>query len=163
MSRWTDGDLFDLVVKVVLGSAGEGPPKDFAEDRGRLYLSPGWAAGMKAANAALPHLTSQVRAPLHWINEQLSDNRKLLLGEELTSIDAQLYHPVWFLRGSWSNGPAFLSEFSHLVRWEENVSEIGHGTVTSMSPEEAILRAKENEPVSDTLDPHVQNAGNRFP
>jgi glutathione S-transferase len=163
LSRWTDGALFDLAVKVVLGSAGEGLPKDFAEDRGRLYFGPDWATGLKAANAALPHLASQVRAPLHWVNEQLSDNRKFLLGEDPAAIDAQLYHLVWFLRGRWNNGPAFLSEFAHLERWEENVGKIGHGTVSAMSPEEAILRAKENEPVTvpvaDALDPQGLKPG----
>ena len=38
LSRWTDGAFFDLGVKIVLGSAGDNLPKDFAEDRGRLYL-----------------------------------------------------------------------------------------------------------------------------
>ena len=36
LSRWTDGALFDLSVKIVLGSAGDNLPADFAEDRGRL-------------------------------------------------------------------------------------------------------------------------------
>ncbi|MEP5152047.1 glutathione S-transferase N-terminal domain-containing protein, partial [Planktotalea sp.] len=51
LSRWTDGDLFDLTVKIVLGSAGDGLPEDFAKDRGRLYFGPDWAEGLKAANA----------------------------------------------------------------------------------------------------------------
>jgi glutathione S-transferase len=148
LSRWTDGAFFDLAVKVILGSAGDGLPKDFAEDRGRLYLGLDWAEGLKAANAALPHLASQLRAPLHWANEQLSDNRKFLLGEEPAAIDAQLYHLIWFLRGRWDKGPAFLSEFTHLGRWEENVGKIGHGAVAAMSPKDAISRAKENEPIS---------------
>jgi glutathione S-transferase len=165
LSRWTDGSMFDLVVKIVLGSAGDGLPKDFAEDRGRLYLGPDWAAGLKAANTALPHFASQVRAPLHWVNEQLSDDRKFLLGNMPAAIDAQLYHLVWFLRGRWNNGPAFLSEFSYVERWEENVRKIGHGTVVGMPPEEAIIRAKVNEPVTvqitDALDPQGLKSGMR--
>lgn len=163
LSRWTDGAFFDLAVKVILGSAGDGLPKDFAEDRGRLYLGPDWAEGLKAANASLPHLASQIRAPLHWVNDQLSDNRKFLLGEDAAAIDAQLYHLIWFLRGRWDKGPTFLSEFAHLERWEENVAKIGHGTMAEMSPEEAILRAKENEPITmqatDVLDPQGLKPG----
>ncbi|MFK5977846.1 MAG: hypothetical protein QM488_03040 [Rhizobiaceae bacterium] len=117
-------------------------PKDFAEVCGRLYLGLDWAEGLKAANAALPHLASQIRAPLHWENDQLSDNRKFLLGEAPAAIDAQLYHLIWFLRGRWDKGPTFLSEFAHLERWEENVTKIGHVAMVEMSPEEAILRAK---------------------
>ena len=163
LGRWTDGVMFDLGVKIVLGSAGDDLPKDFAKDRGRLYLGSDWAAGLKAANAALPHLASQIRAPLHWVNEQLSDGRSFLLGANPAAIDAQLYHLVWFLRGRWTSGPAFLSEFSHVERWEENVANIGHGSVAAMTPEAAVMRAKESEPLTvpatDPRDPQGLKPG----
>ena len=146
MSRWTDGDLFTLAVKIVLGGAGDNLPSDFAEDRGRLYLGADWAQGLKAANAELPHLTSQMRAPMHWLNQQMSDGRTYLLGSEPAAIDAQFYHLVWFLRGRWQLGPSFLSEFPDLERWESNVANIGHGTVSDMSPEKAIEVAAQSEP-----------------
>jgi glutathione S-transferase len=165
VSRWTDGALFDLAVKVVLGAAGDGLPEDFAQDRGRLYFGQDWAAGLKAANATLPHLAAQFRAPLHWANDQLSDNRSFLLGAEPAAIDAQLYHIIWFLRGRWDRGPAFLSEFKHLERWEENVGNIGHGTMTTMTPEDAILRAAESDPTAeiatDAFDPQGLKPGMR--
>ena len=154
LSRWTDGAMFDLAVKVVLGSGVDNIPADFAEDRGRLYLGADWAAGLRAANAALPHLASQLRAPLSWANDQMSDNRGFLLGEHPAAIDAQLYHLVWFIRGRWDKGAAFLSEFSYLNRWEQNVASVGHGTMSQMSPEDAIQRAKGCEPItSATVDP----------
>ena len=146
LSRWTDGGLFDLTVKIVLGSAGDDLPQDFAEDRGRLYLGTDWAAGLKAANEALPHLASQMRGPLHWLNDQLSDDRTYLLGEKPAAIDAQFYHLIWFLRGRWKQGPAFLAEFPHLVRWEDNVRQIGHGQMSEFSPEDAILYASKSTP-----------------
>lgn len=165
LSRWTDGPVFDLAVKVILGAAGDGLPQDFAEDRGRLYLGPDWAEGLKAANADLPHLAAQFRAPLSWANDQLSDNREFLLGEDAAAIDAQLYHVVWFLRGRWDRGPEFLSEFTHLVRWEDNVRAIGHGTMSEMSAQDAITRAAECEPTTqrsaDPLDPQGLTPGMR--
>jgi len=157
LSRWFDGALFDLVVKVVLGSAGDKLDADFAKDRGRLYLGENWASELKSANATVPHLASQLRAPLHWVNAQLADNRKFLLGETPAAIDAQLYYLVWFLRGRWGNGPAFLTEFAHLERWEARVDQIGHGSFSDMQPEAAISRAREHEPITtaqtDPLDP----------
>ena len=150
LSRWTDGALFDLGVKIILGAAGDALPQDFAKDRGRLYLGNDWAKGLKAANAALPHLASQMRAPFSWANDQLSDGRTFLLSDDAAAIDAQLYHIVWFIRGRWDKGPAFLSEFKHLERWETNVTNIGHGTVTEMSPEDAIARAKACDPITKT-------------
>jgi glutathione S-transferase len=163
LSRWTDGALFDLAVKIILGSAGDALPADFAEDRGRLYLGQDWAEGLKAANATLPHLASQFRAPLKWVNEQLSDNREFLLGTAPAAVDAQLYHLVWFLRERWDQGPTFLSEFENLARWEKSVEAIGHGTMSEMSPKDAIMIAKSNEPITkqntDTFDPQGLKPG----
>lgn len=150
LSRWTDGALFDQTVRHVLGSAGDKLDKDFAADRGRLYLGEDWAAGLKQAHADLPHLVAQVRAPLSWLNDQMSDGRSFLLGDAPAAIDAQFYHVVWFLRGRWSDGPAFLAEFRDLERWEANVKAIGHGTSLSMDGNDAISRAKGIEPTSET-------------
>jgi len=149
LSRYTDGELFTLVVKLVLGSAGDDLPSDFAEDRGRLYLGKDWAEGLKRANEQLPHLVAQMRAPLSWMNTQLNDGRAFLLGPDPGAIDSQMYHNIWFVRGRWSGGPSMLSEFPDLVRWEDNVRAIGHGTSNAMSAEDAIARAKFLEPSSD--------------
>ena len=155
LSRWTDGALFDLSVKIVLGSAGDGLPQDFAEDRGRLYLGPDWAKGLKEANSTLPHLAAQMRAALHWLDDQLKDGRAFISGDAPAAIDAQFYHAIWFIRGRWDRGPAFLSEFTEVERWEANIVEIGHGTMSEMTAEEAIARAKACEPMtSEATDPH---------
>lgn len=148
LSRWTDGALFDLAVKLVLGSAGDTLPKDFAEDRGRLYLGTDWAEGLKRANAQVPHIVSQMRAPLSWLNSQLHDGRNFLLGAKPAAIDAQIYHIVWFIRGRWDGGAALLSEFADLERWEINVRNLGHGTSRPMDPQDAIKLAKGLEPAS---------------
>ncbi len=155
LSRWTDGALFDLAVKIVLGSAGDQLPPDFAADRGRLYLGENWAQGLKAANAELPHLVSQVRAPFAWLERQLGDGREFLLGSAPAAIDAQMYHVVWFLHGRWDQGPAFLSEFPALERWRETVCRLGHGDRADMSPQDAIERARACEPAPiEGLDDH---------
>ena len=81
-------------------------------------MGPDWAEGLKKANAELPHLVSQMRSPLSWLNNQLNDGRKYLCGEAQAAIDAQFYHIVWFLRGRWAQGAALLSEFSNVEKWE---------------------------------------------
>lgn len=155
LSRWTDGTLFDQTVRHVLGSAGDVLDKDFAADRGRLYLGEDWAAGLKKAHADLPHLVSQMRAPLSWLDAQLADGRAFLLGEAPAAIDAQFYHVVWFLRGRWSDGPSFLSKFENLVQWEKNLAAIGHGTSSLMEGQDAITRAKGLNPTAPTgVAPH---------
>ena len=148
LSRWTDGALFDLSVKIVLGSAGDNLPADFAQDRGRLYLGENWAEGLKTANAQLPHLVAQARAPLSWLNDTLGDGRPFLLGDAAGAIDAQIYHVVWFIRGRFDGGPMMLSEFPDLERWEANVKAIGHGTSSAMDAQEALDRTKALKPAT---------------
>ena len=145
LSRWTDGDLFSLVIKIVLGAAGDNLPEDFAKDRGLLYFGQDWAAGLKQANAELPHLVAQLRAPFSWIEDTLSDGRSFLLGSEPSIIDSQLYYSVWFIRGRWEGGPSLLAQFPQLERWESNVRAIGHGTSTAITGEEALAVALSSE------------------
>ncbi len=163
LGRWTDGQMFDQAVKIVLGSAGEALPKDFALDRGRLYLGPDWEKGLKEAESTLSHLAAQLRGPFAWLDDQLSDGRKYLLGESPGAIDAQIYHVVWFLRGRWSKGPTFLSQFTDLERWEENVASIGHGIISDFPSEAAIKVARDaqisTEPAEDPNDPQGLSVG----
>lgn len=151
LSRWTDGELFSLSVKIVLGSAGDNLPQDFAKDRGLLYLGEDWAERLKQANTLLPHLVSQLRAPLSWLNNTLSDGRTFLTGAAPAALDAQFYHVIWFIRGRWEGGPSFLSEFPHLEQWEKCIAEIGHGTSTSLSGEDALALALNSESITQSL------------
>lgn len=148
LSRWTDGALFDLAVKIVLGSAGDALPADFAEDRGRLYLGPEWAAGLKAANADLPHLAAQMRNALSWLEETLRDGGPFLTGAAPGAIDAQFYHIVWFLRGRWVPGADLLNGFPHVERWENTIANIGHGSPAPMTSGEALSIATQATPAT---------------
>ncbi len=148
LARWTDMVLFDLSTRIVLGAAGDDLPADFAKDRGRLYFGPDWRQSMKAAGANLPHLVSQIQAPLSWFDEQLADGRAFLLGERPAAIDAQIYFVIWFLRGRWDGGPPLLSQFPALERWEANVKAIGHGERSEMTGEQAIARAAACTPLA---------------
>ena len=150
LGRWADDSLLDLAVKLVLGAAGNDLPRDFAEDRGRLYFGADWAEELNRIGDQLPHVVAQIRAPLTWLDDQLKDGRTFLLGAAPAAIDAQIYYIVWFIRGRWGGGPSFLSEFSNLDRWEANVRELGHGTSSAMDAADAITRAKGLEPMAET-------------
>lgn len=157
VSRWTDGELFTLALKLVLGGAGDTLPPDFAEDRGRLYLGEDWTEELRRANADLPHLAAQVRAQFGWMDQRLATGRSFMLGDAPGLPDALAYHVVWFVRGRWSGGPALLSEFTALEAWETRVHAIGHGSVSEMSAEAALIVAHDAEPEteeqSDPRDP----------
>lgn len=145
-SRWTDGSLFDAAVTLVLAAAGNALPQDFAADRGRLYLGPDWAEGLRRAHADLPHHVAQVRAQFGWIDARIAAGRRFLLGDEPGLPDALAYHVVWFIHGRWAGGPALLSEFPDLQAWEQRVRDIGHGRWTDLSAAAALDIARDSAP-----------------
>ena len=146
VSRWTDGELFTQIIKLVLGAAGDTLPPDFAEDRGRLYLGADWAEGLKQAHADLPHIAAQIRGQFGWVDQRLATGRRFMLGDAPGLPDALAYYLVWFVRGRWPEGPAFLAQFPALEAWEARVRAIGHGTVSAMSAEDALAVARAAQP-----------------
>ena len=155
VGRWIDGALFDHSVSLVLGAAADELPADFARDRGRLYLGPDH--DLKRVQAELPHVVAQIRGQLGWVEQRLEAGRRFLLGERPGLPDALAYHLVWFLRGRWAEGPAFLSQFPALEAWEQRVAAIGHGRQAPLSAAEALDIARAAEPetpeTEDPLDP----------
>lgn len=162
VSRWTDGTLFEQIVKIVFGAGLEGVPADVARDRSRLYFGPDY--DWQEAVDELPHLVAQVRAQLSWIDQRV-ENRDFLLGVEPGLPDVFTYYLVWFLRGRWSGGPGLMSEFPSLERWEARVKAIGHGTMSEMSSQEALKIAQAADPStsghSDANDPQGLKPGLR--
>lgn len=165
VSRWTDGELFDLAVKIILGAAGDALDPAFAADRGRLYLGPDWAEGLKAAGHDLPHLAAMMRAQIGWIDQRLGTGRQFMLGDAPGLPDVLNWHVIWFLRSRWADGPAFLEQFPSVRAWEGRMEALGQGTPTSMTPEEAIATAKSAKittaETADPLDPQGLAPGQR--
>ncbi|WP_282605958.1 glutathione S-transferase family protein [Pelagibius sp. Alg239-R121] len=163
VSRWTDGTLFDETVKLVLGAAADELPEAFAKDRGRLYLGPN--ADLKAVQADLAHVISQIRPQIGWMDQRLSGGRKFMLGDHPGLPDAVAYYLIWFIRGRWAKGPEFLSQFPSVEAWEQRVSALGHGTQSDMTGEEALEIAAAAETSTpeeiDPLDPLGLKAGDR--
>ncbi len=140
IARWCDGELFDLIVKLVMGSMADQLPQDFAKDRGRLYLGP--QLTFDQLHEDLPHITTQIRAQFGWIDQRLATGRKFMLGDNPGLPDLMTYYLVWFLRGRWLQGPDFLSQFPALEAWEQRVKNIGHGNETEMNAEDALAIAR---------------------
>lgn len=161
LSRWTDGTLFETIIGVVLGSAHESLPPEFAGDRGRLYFGPDFDLAQTGAD--LPHLLAQARGQLGWAEQRLAAGRAFMLGDDPGLPDALVYYLVWFLRGRYAGGPAFLEEFTNLAQWEERVQELGHGESTEMSSADALAIARKSEPATlakeDPRDPQGLTPG----
>ena len=144
ISRWTDGALFTLVVSVVMGAQADELPKEFAADRGRLYLGPDF--DWQAQKRDLPHTLAQIRAQLGWMDARLAGDRDFMLGARPGLPDALCYHLVWFLRGRYAGGPALIDQFPNLTAWEKRVAAMGHGHPRAMGSDEALEVARSAAP-----------------
>ncbi len=163
LSRWTDGLLFTLAVSLVFGAQADELPREFAEDRGRLYFGP--AYDLQALKRDLPHILAQLRPQLGWIEQRLCAGRAFIPGDEPGLPDALCYCVVWFVRGRYAGGAELLGQFPHLVAWEERVRAIGHGQPRSMTAEEALDVARASAPETavreDPGDPQALSPGMR--
>ena len=148
ISRWGE-EVFKQSVKLILGAAGDALPADFAKDRGRLYFGPDWQNELADVNKYLPRVITQLRSHLSWIDERLAATAQDYIFGNLPGLaDLELYYLVWFIRGRWEKGPEFLSQFKHLVTWEQRISAIGHGEISEMSADAALEIARKSQPKS---------------
>lgn len=143
VGQWTDGPMFKDVVTVGLVEMIPKMPPEFLEDRGPLYFGKDFT--VEDIQSRYTECLANVRAQFGWMDERLA-GRTYMLGDEPGLPDALSYYLVWFLRDRMAEGEAFLSQFKNLVRWEQQVKAIGHGTHTDMSDLEALEVAKAAKP-----------------
>jgi len=106
----------------------------------------------------VPNALDQLRAHLGWIDDQLSDGRKFLLGDTPGHADACAFYNLAFIR--WANPGVMdkVGSLTHLRAWEGTVKAVGHGQRSEMGREEALDIAKAStstEPVK--ADPEEPN------
>ena len=152
VGRWTDGALFRDTIALVFVDAGEAMPAEFWADRGTLYF--GADFDQDAIRARLPEILASLRAQLGWMEARAATGRTFFLGDQPGLPDALCYYLLWFIRGRYSKGPEFLSQFPNLCAWEKRVQAIGHGNPSAMTAAEALEIAKAAEPATpETVDP----------
>lgn len=163
LGRWTDGPLFNLVVSLVLGAQAEDLPQEFALDRTRLYFGPDF--DLKSLRPRLPHILSQLRSQLSWVEQQLEGGGDFVLGSQPGLADALCYYLVWFIRGRYAAGPGLLECFPALIAWEDRVRRLGHGASVEMTSQEALDLARRSKPraehARDASDPQGLRVGAR--
>jgi glutathione S-transferase len=155
VGRWTDGQLFRDVIALVFIDAGEAMPAEFWADRGTLYF--GADFDKDAIRARLPEILASIRAQLGWMEARAATGRTFFLGDAPGLPDALCYYLLWFIRGRYSEGAEFLSQFPKLCAWEKRVKALGHGNPEAMSAAEALEIATDAEPAApegvDSEDP----------
>jgi glutathione S-transferase len=165
-TMWTDRIFFMNNVKLTLGARGDAIPREFLEDRERLFDAKLDIAGMRAV---IPQMRDQFRAHLGWIEAQLEDGRPWLLGE-FSLADISAYMIVWHVRSGLSEAEAETAGLGPMFRgvprtlaWERRMQAIGHGVRTELSEEAALAIAAAATPQTpvqaDLDDPNGRRPG----
>ncbi len=138
-SGWTDQGLFGQVVTALFG--GDLTMDDaFFADRSALV---GRAFDPKTMAAAAPAALISLAAYFDLVDQQLSDGRAYLFGDNPSVADACIYHNVAFLRWGRGRGAAVVDGFANVLAWEARVRAIGHGQRgADISREDAITVAR---------------------
>ena len=142
INNWCD-TLFHPVVRVAVAGSSDTLPKDFLEDRRKLFLNE--YPNIESAKERILHYKSQIRAQLVWADSLLTGSNKYLLGETASAADASLFALTWFIKRRWEHGSEFLDEFQNICHWEERVKKIGHGQAMKITSQEALDIAQQSE------------------
>jgi len=169
LGMWTDRPFFQSAVNLAFGALGHKVPQEFIDDRSILR---GGRFDVEKMRAAIPQMRDQIRAYLGWIEAQLTDGRKWLLGD-FSLADVSAYMNVWYVRSSLvlteDQAVAGLDKiFAGLPRvaaWESRMRAVGHGLREEMSAREALAIAAKAAPETlaegDSDDPNGRKVGDR--
>lgn len=154
LSRWIDGECFELCVRAAFAPMVDSLPPELLADRTRLYFGP--EGDMRREAEDMPHTLAQLRAQFGWLDDRLArrpaDDVTYLLADEPGMADLLAWYVVWFVRGRYADAATFLSEFPALERWIDRMEAIGHGQPRDMTPDEALAVARDATP--DTEEAH---------
>jgi glutathione S-transferase len=169
LSSWTDRAFFQAAVNLVFGTLGPKVPQAFVEDRSQLR---GAKFDLDKMRAAIPQMRDQLRAQLGWIEAQLGDRRKWLLGD-FSLADASAYMNVWYMRSNLSADEdqavaglnSIFAGLSQVAAWESRMRAVGHGLREEMSADEAVAIAANASPETvaenDPNDPNARKVGDK--
>jgi glutathione S-transferase len=159
---WTDRTFFQNTVNLVFGTVGPKVSQEFIEDRSQMR---GGRFDLDKMRAAIPQMRDQVRAHLGWIEAQLGDGRKWLLGD-FSLADVNAYMNVWYARSGLVAGEEraiagldrIFAGLERVAAWESRMRAVGHGRREELSAEEALaIAAKASPETSVENDPDDPN------
>jgi glutathione S-transferase len=169
LGSWTDRAFFQAAVNLVFGTLGPKVPQAFVEDRSQLR---GAKFDIDKMRTGIPQMRDQLRAQLGWIEAQLGDGRKWLLGE-FSLADVSAYMNVWYVRSNLTAEEdravagldSIFAGLKQLAAWESGVRGIGHGLREEMSADEALGIAAKASPETvaknDPDDPNGRKVGDK--
>ena len=163
-SHWTDTFFFSVTVGVAF------QPIALANEP--LFKNEEAVAAFMADRAELSEGSTQLGMPFevaepHFLTHISNLDRQLasggyLFGDAPTIADFSTYHLIWFVNRR-EVLRHYFEPFENLMSWYERIRAFGHGTVETISGDEALAIAKEAQPdeIEDAVLPGGLEAGQR--
>ncbi len=149
VARWTDGPVFQASVAIIFGNLADQIPESFIKDRQEFA---GQRFDMEAMRQAVPVMRDQWRAAMGWLEAQLQDGRRFLVGDQPGFGDVSCYMNVWFLRNAFPPAATILDEFPMVKGWADRVAGFGHGRFETLSSSDALAIARDAEPATPVFE-----------
>jgi glutathione S-transferase len=152
LAQWADQHLFGLAVALVFSPLGitelakKVPPamlEALVKDRADLRR------GATAPKISMETVLSQLPIYLQQFEQQLQDRGPYLLGKQPSIADFSVYHCLWFINNN-TAVRVILQPYPALQKWLATMINIGHGSVSSISGQDAIDEVKLGEPISNS-------------
>ncbi|ETX30809.1 glutathione S-transferase family protein [Roseivivax isoporae] len=148
LSLWWDRATWKPAIGVLVAHIGEHLPEAFLKDRKEHYL--GYDISKAGMAPMLPVYVQQMAAFAEWLDSMLGRTGAYLTGDALGAADLTCYHSLWLLRANAGADTidAQLGLSPAVTAWMDRVAAVGHGTLSEMTPEEAVAAAHAATPDS---------------
>lgn len=150
LAQWADSVLFQHAVSLVFAPESMAvrfakvPPefaKAFAADRAALF------SGGTASRLPLEQARHQWPVLMGRLQQQLQQSGGDFLFGEPSIADFAVAHPLWFLRATPVTAP-LVDDYPDVAAWLARVLGFGHGALSEMSSEQAIVTARDAQPAA---------------
>ncbi len=146
LATWAERVLMWPTARYVTGMNRDTLSEPFFADRSAMrgHATP----SMDAVAANLPHQEHQLHLMLGWVEEMLSDERPHPTGKAPRLADFALYQRLWWLKALDGKAAHALEPYPSIRQWMERIADIGHGTRTELSPQDALDIAAGADPAA---------------
>lgn len=142
LAAWSDRSFFDPGAGLSMGLNRSMIPPEIIEDRKGFFNF----MDFDRLESDIPHLFTQFRANLAYVERMLTDGRAFVLGDQPSFADIDAYFPVWMARGNIGEAAHLLQPFGRLRAWEARMDAMPRGRRTDIDAEQALAVARAATP-----------------
>lgn len=122
LAHWSDTALFEPGAGLSMAMTTQ-VPEEVLADRREFFTF----MDFSSLAGEVPHLSTQLRANAHLIEQQLADGRAFLFGADCGWADITGYFPIWMACTFVPAAEGLLAANTRMHAWEARMRAIGHG------------------------------------